>query len=71
MCFPENTEIFVSNKFVVRVIGGSLLERWVSCIHNEQNDSGCENIGFGSFVIFVWNLWSHVAFSTQFSVEHS
>lgn len=71
MSLPEDIETFFLDEFVVRIVGSSLLEGRVACIHNEEDDSGCEDIHTLSFVLFGRDLWGHVAFSSQLGPENS
>lgn len=67
MSLPEYIETFFLDEFVIRIVGSSLLEGRIACVHDEEYDSGCEDIHALSFVLFGRDLWGHVAFSSQLS----
>jgi hypothetical protein len=71
MGFPKHVALLFLDQLVIRVVWHGLLERRVSCIHDEENDSGRENIGFGSIVVFIWNFRGHVSLGAQLGVQNS
>lgn len=71
MSFPESIVFFIFQKFVIRIVWNSFLERWISSIHNEQNNTWGEYIALGSIVIFGWNLRSHISLSSELGMENT
>lgn len=69
MSLPEDFVLLFLEDFVVWVSWCCLLEWRISSIHDEEDDSRCEDIHTFSLVFLARDLWSHVAFSSQLGSE--
>ena len=48
---PEFLVVSVSDEFVNSVVGFGAKEGWSSVVHDENDDSGCKNIGLDSSIV--------------------
>jgi len=69
---PEEVSSVHSEELEVLILRRCTLERWVTRIHDEQNNGGSEEVNHVSLVwLSLVNFGSHVALSSKFSLEHA
>lgn len=71
VCLPEDVKLLLLKDLVVRISWGGLLKGRISCIHDEEDDSRCEDVHTFPFVFFTRDLWSHIPLSSQLSSQNT
>lgn len=69
MSLPEDVKLLLLEDLVVRISWRCLLKGRISGIHDEEDDSRCEDVHTLALVFFTRDLWSHIAFSSQLGPE--
>ena len=62
---PEDVVLFVDEALEIGVILLAVLEWWHSRVHDEEDDSCCEDIDLAAVVLLGGNFGSHVTLGTQ------
>lgn len=71
MSLPEDVVLLLLENFVVGIGWGCLLKWRISSIHDEEDDSRCEDVHTFTLIFLARDLWSHVAFSSQLCSENA
>lgn len=71
MGLPEDVVLLLLEDFVVGISWSCFLEWRISCIHDEENDSRCEDVHTFTLIFLARDLWSHVALSSQLCSKNS
>ena len=66
---PKDVESFLLDELVVGIVGHCLLKGRIARVHNEHNDSACEDIRFPAVIVLHRYLRSHVSFSAQLRMQ--